>query len=319
MIGPRSCRFSGNYGPALAFALSSREEQATKFKMSRVRTVVNIAGAVFALYSEYPDGSILAEAPLQDFLSEEEPVVSLFVRHSGLTQLDCSEESKIFESEAYWRLHKLKQWTVLVVGQRSEQPSQIIMIDKNFRKIDVLVNQSIPLPSSESFLLGTLGQVLMVCLLARGRGIMTHACGIDHHGKGYLFLGNSGHGKSTMAALWTRRGIILNDDRIVVRYKKGRFWIFGTPWHGDHTQVSGGGAPLDKVFFLHHSNQHSVVPVVGASAVSMILTRSFPPVWDEKGLSFTLDFIARLADAVPCFSLGFVPEISVLEFIKCLK
>ncbi len=287
--------------------------------MSRVRTVVNIAETVFGVYSEYTNGSTLAEASLQDFLSVEEPQVSIFLRHSGLPQLDCSEESKIFDSEAYWRLHKSKQGTVLVMGQRSEYPSRIVIVDKDFQKIDVFINPSTPLPTSQNFLLGTLGQLLMVCLLAQGRGLMAHACGIDHHGKGYLFVGNSGRGKSTMAWLWAGHGIILNDDRIVVRYKKGRFWIFGTPWHGDYTQVSPRGVPLDKIFFLHHSNHHSLVPVTIVPAVSMILTRSFPPLWEKKGMSFALDFVARLTDAVPCFNLGFVPDISVLDFIQCVK
>lgn len=43
-----------------------------------------------------------------------------------------------------------------------------------------------------------LAEVLMICLLAQGRGLMFHACGIDDNGRGYLFAGNSTHGKSTM-------------------------------------------------------------------------------------------------------------------------
>ncbi len=288
--------------------------------MSRFRTVVNIADTVIAVYSECPSRWTPSEASLKAFLSSEEPQISVFVRDSGLPQLDCCRESKIFDSGTHWRLHKSSLGTVLVLGPASEPPSRIVIINRKFQKIDVFIDPGTPLPTAQNFLVEwPIGQVLMVCLLAQGGGLMAHACGIDHQGKGYLFMGNSGHGKSTMAELWGGHGIILNDDRIVVRYKKGRFWIFGTPWHGDYSQVSPRGVPLDKVFFLHRSNHDSVIPVASFPAISMILTRSFPPLWDKKAMSFTLDFVARLADAVPCFNLGFVPDVGVLNFVQCLK
>src|SRR6185369_1809430 len=45
-----------------------------------------------------------------------------------------------------------------------------------------------------------LDEVLITNLLARGRGVEVHACGVrDADGRGYLFLGESGAGKTTTA------------------------------------------------------------------------------------------------------------------------
>ena len=70
---------------------------------------------------------------------------------------------------------------------------------------------------------------LMINLLGKGRGVLVHSCGIDVNGDGYLFAGNSTNGKSTLAELWKDHGKILNDDRIVIRFWDGQFWMYSTP------------------------------------------------------------------------------------------
>ena len=87
----------------------------------------------------------------------------------------------------------------------------------------------------------------MILLLSLGKGILLHACGIDDDGSGYLFLGNSTDGKSTMAKLWfENHAKVLNDDRIVVKEKDGEFWMYGTPWHGDFKEISPQGLAVQK-------------------------------------------------------------------------
>ena len=156
----------------------------------------------------------------------------------------------------------------------------------------------------------------MVCLMARGRGLMVHACGIDDGGRGYLFAGNSTHGKSTMARIWRDEATILNDDRIVLRWREGRFWMYGTPWHGDYSGVSPGGVPLEKVYFLRHAAENQVRRQEGTAAATRLLTRCFLPLWDAEGMAFSLDLCARVAARVPCHELGFVPDQDVIDFVR---
>ena len=58
---------------------------------------------------------------------------------------------------------------------------------------------------------------------------------VDPEGRGHLFVGQSGAGKSTMARFWAgREGVrILSDDRIILRQIRGEIWMYGTPWHGE--------------------------------------------------------------------------------------
>src|SRR5262249_20236905 len=63
-----------------------------------------------------------------------------------------------------------------------------------------------------------LDELLVIHYLARERGLEVHACGVrDADGRGYLFAGQSGAGKSTIARLWLGEpaATILSDDRVI--------------------------------------------------------------------------------------------------------
>jgi hypothetical protein len=92
--------------------------------------------------------------------------------------------------------------------------------------------------------------------------------------------------------------------------------MYGTPWHGDFRAWSPQGIAIEKMFFLHRGNGNAVVPKGGAEAVSMVLARSFPPLWDEAGMAFTMDFCHRMVNKVPCYELSFAPGRNVLDFVR---
>lgn len=100
-------------------------------------------------------------------------------------------------------------------------------------------------------------QVLLINYFALNKnGIFIHGIGLrDMNGKGLLFAGKSGAGKSTTARLWHKHSkvMVLNDDRIIVRKLKNSFFIYGSPWHGDFNDYLLSrieSAPLDKLFLF---------------------------------------------------------------------
>jgi hypothetical protein len=165
-----------------------------------------------------------------------------------------------------------------------------------------------------------LPEILMIFLLARRRGAMVHSCGIDDAGKGYLFCGNSTHGKTTMSGLWAQAGAtVLNDDRIVLRRAQREFVVSGTPFHGDSSLLSNRTVLLDRIFFLKHGPQPCAIPKGPSEALAMIMSRSFSPWWDRDGLDFTLTLFSDVVHQVPCFELEFPPDLSTVEFVRCMN
>jgi hypothetical protein len=286
--------------------------------------LIQVSDIVFAVSSDWPVRSIRFGESYRDFFCGRVPEVTIRARYGELPELNLRDEDKAFDSEMVWSLYRTDGQHVIALRSPTSGPVpyRVALFDGEFRRGEVYSrlpeadwSPDEPLPGPLDY---PLAEVLMVCLLARGRGLMVHACGIDDGGRGLLFAGNSTHGKSTMARQWANEAIILNDDRIVLRQRAGRFWMYGTPWHGDYTGVSPQGVPLDKVFFLRHGDDNHARQVAGAEAASMLLARCFPPLWDESGMRFTLGFIAQLAEAVPCYELDFVPDERIVEYVRCV-
>jgi hypothetical protein len=163
-----------------------------------------------------------------------------------------------------------------------------------------------------------LDELLMVHLLALGRGIELHGCGLIADGEGILFLGHSGAGKSTMGQLWQQTGqaSILSDDRIIIRQLEGQLWMYGTPWHGERRYSLNQRVPLRQIYFLRHGAAHQLVQLPPAQRVAMLVARSFLPFHSSAGVQFSLDLCQELVRSIPCHELHFRPEPSVISFLK---
>jgi hypothetical protein len=166
---------------------------------------------------------------------------------------------------------------------------------------------------------GAADQLLIGNLLGRGKGVHIHAAGIrDPRGRGCLFVGQSEAGKSTMARLWQDEPgvLILNDDRIILREQEGRLWMHGTPWHGEGGFSSPARAALDAVFLLRKGNKTELSPLRAAECAARLMSCAFVPFYSTPALSFTLEFLHKVAETAPCHELRFLPDKRAVKFIQ---
>ena len=167
-----------------------------------------------------------------------------------------------------------------------------------------------------------LDELLMIHRLSRGQGVEMHAVGIsDENGRGHLFLGHSGAGKSTTARLWlSETGVkLLSDDRIILREHDGEFWMYGTPWHGDAGISSPNRARLTRVFVLEQAPVDELVPLVRGQAAAELFARTFVPFYLRSGIQFSLGFLDQVTRSVPCSTFRFTPTASAVEAIRHVR
>ena len=164
-----------------------------------------------------------------------------------------------------------------------------------------------------------LDELFMVHLLARGFGVEVHGGGVVlPDGRGWLFVGVSGDGKTTLSRLWLAEPDVrvLSDERIILREEDGAIWMHGTPWHGDGHVAAPGRARLDRVFFLRHGARNALAAVPAAAAVARLFVCGFTPFHDAAGIDFSLGFLAQVARRVRCEELAFRPDRSAVEFAR---
>jgi hypothetical protein len=235
---------------------------------------------------------------------------------------DIPHKLKVFDSGSAWSIFSHGGRYFLQDNNFTSDllPETLIMLSPDLRGGEIYLKNTSPDHSLYSDFFGyPLNQILTIILLSSRNGIVVHACGIDDGGRGYLFLGNSTNGKSTIAKLWHDRGAtVLNDDRIIVRERDGVFWMYGTPWHGTFAETALRALPVEKIFFLKHGNKNRLLPKAGSKAVSMLLTRSFPTFWDRAGMEQALGLMDRMVGALPCYELHFLPDGEVIDFIRSM-
>ena len=257
----------------------------------------------------------------------DEPV-SRFLVEDG--RVDCEIEVRVlddaapaggellFESQSVWRMFRDGD------GYRIECHSEafgdgaykIAIFDETFTRGTLLIAPDI-LPLELNPLDYPLDEVLVANLLGRGRGVEIHSCGvIDAGGRGLLFAGVSGAGKTTTARLWGNEASgIVSDDRVIVRECDGAMWMFGTPWHGEAELALPAGVPLSAVYLLVQAKENAIRPLAPAAAVAGLFRCAFPLFHDAAALDFTLGFLARLTAAVPVRDLHFMHDRSVVDLV----
>lgn len=163
--------------------------------------------------------------------------------------------------------------------------------------------------------------MIMYALATAGRKTaLFHASAVSHRGKGYMFLGPSGTGKSTHAALWQRFipdvGLV-NDDNPVVRIDEaGRATVYGSPWSGKTPCYRNISYPLGAIVMLSQAPHNKIERLSGIRAYATLLQSISGKRWDKciaEGLHATEN---ELAASVPVWHLECLPDGEAAEICK---
>jgi hypothetical protein len=143
--------------------------------------------------------------------------------------------------------------------------------------------------------------------------IMIHASGINMNGRGYLFSGVSGKGKSTIARLWEESGaMVIHDDRLIIRKTEKGYKMYNTPvYNNDVPQESS----LDKIFLIEHGMENKLTPVKGALAISLVMTNCIQHNWGHDIIARLLGSVSIMCATVSTVKLSFKPDKSVINLI----
>lgn len=170
---------------------------------------------------------------------------------------------------------------------------------------------------SKAYVLGTNKKVvnIFLCYLFCTRVsyiqmIQLHSSLIDYKGKGILFLGPSGIGKTTQAELWNkyRDALIINGDIVFVQETEENFLGWGTPWHGSSPYCENTSVPVHAMIVLKQASENSIRELTGFEKVTAVSNNVFYPQWLENGMELCLETLDHLLSAIPVYELSCRPD-----------
>jgi hypothetical protein len=248
-----------------------------------------------------------------DFLLRVRPADLSLFQATGTLLFDSGKLWKLYDNRGEWEF-------VLTSEAIGPHPYRLARIDSGLTSANLLIHSAHESDGQTLYPFEyPVDEWLVIHMLSRGRGMEIHACGlVDDRGLGHLFVGQSGAGKSTMARLWDATPGVhhLSDDRIVLRKKEGRYYMHGTPWHGDAQHASPHQSPLSYLYFLTQGPTNAIAPLSPSEAVARLFAASFPPFHSPSALDFSLAFFSDLVSSVPCRELTFLPNPGVVELLR---
>ena len=204
-------------------------------------------------------------------------------------------------------LYQCREEWLMEIAPDIDAPVRVYLLtDKAFK------HARFCLLGSLRFSLNTVLMLMFAFATAQKNTLLMHASVTMKDGKGYLFLGKSGTGKSTHSQLWIHHVggcVLLNDDNPILRVEEsGEVRVYGSPWSGKTPCYKNLNVPVGAIVSLRQAK------------VNKIKRQSLPEAYASVYVSFSgYRFIKEMAEglhvtnakvvsAVPCFMLDCLPN-----------
>ena len=184
----------------------------------------------------------------------------------------------------------------------------VLEISGDFREGKLFAEGS---PSDQVFAINNSLMLLFAFASAARQALEMHASVVMHGGRGFLFLGRSGTGKSTHSSLWIKHiegTELLNDDNPVVRIVDGTVRVFGTPWSGKTPCYKAQDVPVGAIVRLRQAPENSIARLgtVQAYASVMASCSGYRPIRALADAQH--ETLSVIATDIPCYELGCLPD-----------
>ena len=149
--------------------------------------------------------------------------------------------------------------------------------------------------------------------------VLFHSAVVSLDGRGYMFLGKSGTGKSTHARLWLQNipgTELMNDDNPAVRVKPdGTAVVYGTPWSGKTPCYRNVSAPLGGIVLLSQAPYNRITRLNGIGAYAAVVPSISGKRWDARIADGLHETENALATYIPVWHLDCLPDADAA--LKC--
>lgn len=230
-----------------------------------------------------------------------------------LFQCQSPEEAPVFSviQEAFEPVNRDISFLCLPqVTHLFQSDGALVAADEGYQRFYVLQNHHPlnPVALAYFFYIHALGRQV----------IQIHAATVQHQGKGILFLGPSGAGKTTQAERWAqfRGASIINGDVGFVQRTEEGFLAWGTPWHGSSPYCLNTSVPLKALVVLKQAPYNTLRELTGFERLREVSGNVFYPTWLEGGMELGVETLDRLLREVPVYRLDNRADLEAVELLE---
>ena len=219
---------------------------------------------------------------------------------------------RIKKSEKFWSIHKYQNDLFIksVFPVSSKKKSAVLKFSLKEKNWDLWFEGAGSEADPLEYPLD--GLILYYLTVIKG-DIMIHASGVNHNGRGYIFSGVSGKGKTTLAKLWDSTGAcVIHDDRLILRNTRNGYKMYNTPVYTDDKPRE---SQIDKIHLIEHGIKNEQLPISGAAAIGMVMANCIQHNWDPEIVARLIGAVSVLCNSIPVVRLPFIPNRSIIDEI----
>jgi hypothetical protein len=286
-------------------------------------SLFSIADVTFALDAPYDLAGMGLHDRLGPFLCEaKSPTPSVRIRWREGDPARMSEGKTLFDPGELWRLSRRPDGcrgycATVGYGEGHLRAVQAALTsDAEWSIVEVVEQRR---SGQWKSLLGLgVGELIFRMRMLFCQGLVLHASGIDDGGHGLLFVGHSGAGKSTQAAIWEgETGVVrMGDDRIAVRLTGAGAMAYDIPWGRPVGPLRDHRAPLSAILLVEQASHNQLLALAPAQAAPLLMPKTFLPYGDEGLLRLAFATLEALLTTVPVYRLCCRPEPAVIQLVR---
>jgi hypothetical protein len=163
-------------------------------------------------------------------------------------------------------------------------------------------------------------RALWATLLPRRDGLLIHGCGLRHAEVGFVFPGQSGAGKTTLARKAPDPDDVLSDELCAVRRTDDGWRVYGSPFWGDFARggISMRGWPLRTLAFLAQApdDRVTMTPITSSDATLRLLGCFVSFTTDPATVERNVALAARLCAEVRSVEASLTKNVPPAEIFR---
>ena len=154
--------------------------------------------------------------------------------------------------------------------------------------------------------------VIFTMCTAPHKTLLMHSATVENGGKGYMFLGVSGQGKSTHSNKWVEHikgSTLINDDNPVIRIADdGTPIVYGSPWSGKRPIYKNVHYPIGGMAAIEQDKTNHIRKESIPTAFGIMLSSCSTLKFDKDIHIFICSTISKLLEKITIHTLFCLPD-----------
>lgn len=252
------------------------------------------------------------------FRTQKPADISLTLRYSKTLPQPSAQAKMLFDGQTHWQFFdEGDHYLMKLFESKDLSHNRTALISKDLSKAEIVLSRR---TWKLDRVLRPFLEILFVNYLASRGGFLLHGAAVRDGRHAYLFVGESGAGKTTMSQFWAYKEgdiSVLGDERTLVRREKDGWFVYGSPWPGLGFIVANERVPISHIFLIRHGREkHEVIPQPKPFLFQKLFTQVFSSFWDYESVNQISETCGTLIEEIPCLELASLKESSVTDFVR---